>query len=853
MIVALGYCLSPFVSVAAAASDQRADVIIYGDHDLDTFADGTQFRNPFTYQTDRTPGSVDPVTRLKLETVPGIRNTPGALQWGLATYGKYVVVGDFAGLSTFLINKNADDQQIGIFDSEAKTFCKLDVDPDPIVKRSATQRGLVVANPASRFSRILFAGTDNGCFRCTSPGHCSGFGCPAERAFGWIEADLDATDPCTQWPAFLGPEDSVNYDGMALLNHQDVPGDFFGIDVAVLSDYFAERIAVMRIDPGGAAIATEYSVPRAVVPKAGGGTCVYRRSPVQQPEVDRTSPIADRRFVVSFDVLQDPSNVGCGDLGGGKHAQEYRIDLTASTPVIEPVGPFFSGFTSSDSSDDQGAIVMWPDVYYKKVAGQTCMLDGMPTPAVAGERCLYNPARASELVDITADQTLPFETNGPANAVAHRHHLQVSSRLYCLVSSASIQRANLIGGAWQVEDDTSYKIGLGRFLLPSEPRSCSGGGNHFCACPPGTDPAASCAEQVRCDPAAGQVCEPNETESPVAFFRDLVVGGAPPSLWTADFFTSDPDFTPAPNSSLYIFRVPVEVAVPDGESSIGMATAWSGQRLWMVGRQSGAYVYRTRDDGLWSPWSALPSDVSLGGSIAAVATTTAVELFARGDSDNVLYESTLTSPIDCDSGQCTWSPWTALNIGTSIQLAGTPAVAYQNGAAPFIVIRNGVDGKIYYTRRVLGSWAPWRLLVDGLVTDMSPAITYNPVDQFFWVAARQAGLGVMRWTKFKPTQDGGIGFPWRKLGASASLVPWQTAPAISFEGNASGGLVRIFAAAADSVGSIYQAVSDGKRFRRFQGMKSGAQATQNIAVSVVNGDVNLFTRRGGQVFTSLAK
>jgi hypothetical protein len=169
-----------------------------------------------------------------------------------------------------------------------------------------------------------------------------------------------------------------------------------------------------------------------------------------------------------------------------------------------------------------------------------------------------------------------------------------------------------------------------------------------------------------------------------------------------------------------------------------------------------------------------------------------------------------------------------------------------------VVVRNASDEKLYYTRRVVGAWATWTLL-DGLVTDASPAVAYNPVTQDFWLAARDSRTGRIKSSRLNPRISGGPPTPWRVVGGKGTLRPWS-APAITYESDgAGGGRLRIHAADGTAFGRVHQTVSNGTRFRAFKRLISEPRAQGVVAATVVNGDVNLFTIRDGQVFESLAK
>ena len=143
----------------------RADIVVYADHQPPPIT-----TNPFVAQED----ADDPATNILLEAVPGLYDPLGTITWSIEAWGKYVLLApyDEAGGGLFA---NIADQRIGVFDTEKKTFCQLDIDPNAVV--NAGVEWLAVATPALRQSRIYF----------------QGFGDPT---FGWIEGDLDNPNPC---------------------------------------------------------------------------------------------------------------------------------------------------------------------------------------------------------------------------------------------------------------------------------------------------------------------------------------------------------------------------------------------------------------------------------------------------------------------------------------------------------------------------------------------------------------------------------------------------------------------------------------------------------------------------------
>jgi hypothetical protein len=300
---------------ATAVTATPADIAVYGEQ-------------PSTFRDDVTPfppsGSIfdyrfeanDPTTRLEFTAVPGFKNGRGRFMWRNATIGKYVMVGN---AQTNGLGGTSTDLRIGVFDSETKQFCNLIIHPSAPLH--APQ--LVAGNPRARQSRIFFA-----------PGSRPEF---AGAAFGYVAADLDNPSPCT-WPATVVSASQLNagfdpadqicaknpcvFDSVAMLGHEDVPGDPFGRDYVLLGEYFGPRNAVVRIDGTGIAVVATYNVPMLTIPNVGG-ECYSggaARIPATDFRLPDTRPPDDWRFFVSYDA--------------------FPVDVYPSTPPPECAPPY---------------------------------------------------------------------------------------------------------------------------------------------------------------------------------------------------------------------------------------------------------------------------------------------------------------------------------------------------------------------------------------------------------------------------------------------------------------------------------------------------------------------------------
>jgi hypothetical protein len=172
--------LESYPLTATAASDP-ADIVVYGDQPL-TFRDGNpnnnnQFPSDGGIWTYKAKPS-DPLTRLKFRDVPTLRNPLGVFPDRIGSFGKFILLGNSESTS---LSGNPRASSVGILDSESKYYCDLPLDP----AYPNSNNNVQTANPIGRRSRIFLA-----------PGnklHAPGL---PEMVFGFIEADLDAADPC---------------------------------------------------------------------------------------------------------------------------------------------------------------------------------------------------------------------------------------------------------------------------------------------------------------------------------------------------------------------------------------------------------------------------------------------------------------------------------------------------------------------------------------------------------------------------------------------------------------------------------------------------------------------------------
>ncbi len=390
-IVGIVVVLSILIANAASGAP-RSDIVVYGDHVPTYTRDGIPhfFANPFTERDEPD----DPDTRVLVEPVSGVRSPIGTVTWSIEAFGKYVFVGNYdeghAG-----VGENIEDHRVGVFDTETKTFCELDMNPAAVVNSSA--EWIVTTNPTARQSRILV----------------QGFG---DAPLGYIDADLDNSNPCdpvSGWhvhtfssadlnaAAPTLPVDrkpcglvfgvpSCSLDGMALLRHDDVTG----ADTFVLHEYFAKRIVVGDINAAGALSITDVYVTPLWKPAAGNGAC-FTIQPVSSPSIDNTRPVADQRFASGFDMVCD---VPDGTPGCTPWVPLCPGTGTSCTPGSTcPKKVCTNGYTDCQTNNDcpfssctDACQLVHPGSICSVTSSQHCARnDDCPT----GETCICGPGR----------------------------------------------------------------------------------------------------------------------------------------------------------------------------------------------------------------------------------------------------------------------------------------------------------------------------------------------------------------------------------------------------------------------------------------------------------------------------
>jgi hypothetical protein len=803
-----------------------------------------------------------PETRILVKHTPGLQLPEGGdFAWGHVSWGKYVISGYHFG-------DGAEDQRVGVFDTETHAFCELDLDPSLL--GTASVGWLRVGDPQARQTRIYFQGLGS-----------VGF------AFGYIEADLDTAHPCdptTGWQVvgFTGPDlnclavgldrgcswgdvclevagttnctpeqpdppppwlncppmaveiprDRVPCPDIGLFGECGLPAaaiclwdgmDTLDAETVVLHNHVSGLLVVFHVNAAGLLTMPDaYPTPKYQL--AGQNCALF---PVNHPVIDRTRLPGDQRWTSVFDIPFDAQE--CVP-PSGKPAQEYRFDgstITPTSPLFTPApdGGFAGGSGPYDSAGN-----LWLDrALYRKVGN---------------EHAYYDPTQPTAAVVVPPDQVMDFDGRDFDGSPAA---VQAGNAVYW-VTRPILERAIAPSGPtgpWTV--DESYKITLGTTRLPAERGTCSvsgalcgqtadcGAGGGVCrfvclSCGPilCNQTANVCDDQGTACPAAEKCADPGGA----MWKHDVSRGGSPASLWMLldDLFAS----------ATYLGRVPLSVPLPDGAVTSRPAIAWNGGdctshprrcRLWLAAEKGGRLKYRVRDDGFWSGWfdvtPAAPPTVTGGAAIVAHGTT--ISVLAR-DASGVVHWSLLTAPSTCDpAADCTWAGWYPLPSTVTTQ----HDVAATNHPTAFVAVRNAADGRVWYTRALQSGigWEPWTV-IDGLVTDAAPSVASDAGR--VWVAAREAGT---RAVKVTFVVDGGAPTAWSEPGAASSRKPWGTPPAIVRRS----GQLQLYAAEADSPQHVYVVVSPGTEWGSWRRLPSRSTATQQPAAADVNGDTNLVT------------
>jgi hypothetical protein len=440
VLLAIGFL---FVTAPAVPAAPRADVVAYGDHPLSATLGGLPFAPPLT-SCDRASDSVicpagGLKTLLDYEVVPGLSHPLGTTGWGLATFGKYVLMGNYelgiSGLAFGTPPINVADQQIGVFDSEEKTFCVLDLDPQ--VSALAAVEWIEVATPAQRQSRIYFQG-----FRSASTGWI----------FGWIDADLDAEDPCdaeTGWQvsgflpddlndaaSSLPPEKTpcpgvfsafCGFDGMQILHHDAATGT----DTVLLHNWFTQAIIAATVDGGGALSIVDVHVAPPWQPEEGEGACMNLR-PVIQPAVDPTRSLPDLRFTTGFDQSCNipDGTPGCAPWVGlcPGTGQACSIGSTCPNKVCE-VG-YADCTSNADCAPFNGNCT---DACKLVHPGTRCAASGDPCArdddCAPGEDCICGPGRPFQEFRFDGATITPTSAHLQTAPFANHHLLGVYDNL----------------------------------------------------------------------------------------------------------------------------------------------------------------------------------------------------------------------------------------------------------------------------------------------------------------------------------------------------------------------------------------------------------------------------------------
>ena len=871
----------------ASSAGPFPDIVVYADHQPPTVTS-----NPFVSKEF----SDDPETKILLEVIPGLQNPLGTANWEVYGWGKYVLLSNYdEAYRSF--DQDIADQRIGILDTEKKTFCQLDLDPNAAV--NASVQALAVATPEARQSRIYFEGIGN-------------------PAFGFITANLDSPNPCdpAAWPTVgftrndinlaavhLGPAKApcpglgnrCSFDGMRLLRHDPVTGT----DTLAIHQYGAGKIVIVKVDALGHLSVPDVYNMQFWVPEATNGACMFLQ-PVSHPVVDPTrlpNDPNDLRFTSGFDVECNVDFPGCAPwvglcpgqgtsctvgsdtcptftcsnthancttnadcttlvstgnctnackrihpgftcsttrskhcarsddcpageacvCGDGSPLQEFRFDgtsITTTSPLFQAAPSSNDGILTYDNAGE-----LWT------VSGPTPL--GTGTTSVVryaknpstGEHAYFaeNDPAGTEVFPPSA--TFPFEAASPILGTP-KGALHLGGHLYS-AGFWSTQRQSMYFGAWF---SSAFKVSMGVGALSAEPKACTGGANN----------GKHCLSGANCP---GGTCTIVSTIPGGQFWpQNIGFGGAPPSMWIAPRFAAGKTSVNA-----YLIRIPREVPVPDGSTWYRPGIAWSSStscpdascdRLWMVAEHDTVLEFRVRDDGVWSGWYPLPSNIVTAGGASVLFYNGSVELFGRSSAGTVI-TTKLTSPLNCAPASCTWASWSV--VPGSPVTDKEPAAEVQGTVGPFIAIRRQSDGRVMFARRTSSGWSGWFMAGSGVLTDAAPALVWNPVTNTtgrMWVFARDQATGGISHGKIA-----GLDFvSWSPLPTSG-YEPWYTAPQAIWDGNR----MRVFIAKSPFPNYVYQITNDNTAWDAWTPLFTEAQSTHQAAAAMVNGDLNLVT------------
>ncbi len=485
--------------------------------------------------------------------------------------------------------------------------------------------------------------------------------------------------------------------------------------------------------------------------------------------------------------------------------------------------------------------------------------------------------------------------------------VEVGDHLY-LISALSVQRMTYSASSWGW--DANYKSSFGYSApmqsipdsqvpapqtLPQESYYCatasvvsctsssSCGAGRECVLPGGyCAPLGALGCQVDADCPSGQICprkrcsvtkKPCQATSECGASggtcsnygglgelppQNMRLGGSPPSLWMTPHFGSGRGVRARLNA--YLTRIPVSVALPgENTTTVQPALAWSGHlscpsekcdRLWLIAAPGGVLRYRTRDQGLWTGWHSLPSNVPITGGVSAVLTGTQLdfsdahmELFGRNAS-GALYLSRLTAPLDCSPGSsCSWSPWTAVAGAPASNFEPSTTMTFIGDPPALFVAVTDTSGQLRVAERRGATWTAWRTIA-GLLSDAAPSLMYKLDDGEVWLFARERQTAVIRYARV----DAGNAGPWTTAGRAGAVQPWATGPVAAYTG-----MVRVLASSANEASSVYQTTFSDQGWDDWTKTSATARATRTPAATQLNADLNVVTVNGTTMSEQLVK
>ncbi len=889
----LAALLGPIAAGRARAVTEPADVIVYADRVPAATASGAAFVNPFIAPREDPD---DSPTRLLVSRASGLRLPRGTGNWGVATWGKYVLVGNYDENAQGVF-QDIEDQVVGVFDSETHAFCELDIDPS--VRANAGVQWLSVADPAARRTRIYFEGI-------AAPDGSGG------AVFGYIEGDVDNPAPCdpvTGWRVvrFTAghlnaagsatdppcPDGACGFDGLALLDPETV----------VLGNWMSSRIVVLRVGDGVIAGAWVHALPHWQPPEANGDCYVVR--PVSRAAVDPTRDSADLRFTQVFDTscfADDPAHPqpstctpflglcpatgeACSEEGcPGYCEQPIFGNYVPCTDVADCRFNLICGQSVDLGSCTTECRQTHPSMVCSGDPSRHCTQDvNCPT----GQQCVCNKPWAKPAQEYSFDGHAITATSGffqaaPDTVMTSLGRYDTLGNLWLSASSggaspyASVPVLYRRGGPGHRYDATTSTTamtvvpdqadigfeGTNMFNLPVD-ASQVGGAMYLLGrrslqralltvggwvkdtgfktsfgidvLPSG---AHACTETRWCEKTFcddDNPCAVGEcVPTETATFPWLKAAVPQGGAPSALWTSASFSATQGTTKNFYVFRIPLATPIPDANS-----TKLGGEVVRPAIAWSGDRLWMVAEHA-----GSLMYRVRHNGFwstwypfTAPIAAKGGAAVTASSNAVEVFVRGAADSRIYgtlLAAPTCTPGAcaWSPWTAVTASPRATADPAVAFQDFAQPTLVIRDSDGAFRYSSRFLGTWSPWTIM-GGLKAADAASIAWHPADGSKWVVARDRGSGRIRASRIL----GDTTYtPWDDVGDGGALT-WQGAPAVASNGEQ----VRVFAAAKQAPAFVHQTIWDGARWGGWRALSSGATAVRQPSAADVHGEINLVT------------